>query len=227
LRLNRKEGQILSWKPEAIGGRSGSSIIDYTDEGPRVVGLLTWAGGGEGLGQSTPFLLSAMRGKLPATLEGLPAGAREVSCQTDESQKIVQVPSTIYGEPMQVPLGLLAQADTQDDLIDSIVDRPRLRPAPSKPEDSGIITDRIKERYLWSTTSLVATSAGSSIAILLALQYGLPVVLQAIRNARKQRGNAVLDDEQFKKLMEQYQNLLKLLEQNNQPPTNQPPVIKP
>ncbi|MFM8214816.1 MAG: hypothetical protein ACKN82_09280, partial [Pirellula sp.] len=98
---------------------------------------------------------------------------------------------------------------------------------PSKPEDSGIITDRIKERYLWSTTSLVATSAGSSIAILLALQYGLPVVLQAIRNARKQRGNAVLDDEQFKKLMEQYQNLLKLLEQNNQPPTNQPTVIKP
>ena len=52
LRLNRKEGQILSWKPEAIGGRSGSSIIDYTDEGPRVVGLLTWAGGGEGLGQT-------------------------------------------------------------------------------------------------------------------------------------------------------------------------------
>jgi hypothetical protein len=47
LRLNRKEGQILSWKPEAIGGRSGSSIIDYTDEGPRVVGLLTWAGGGD------------------------------------------------------------------------------------------------------------------------------------------------------------------------------------
>jgi hypothetical protein len=224
LRLNRKEGQILSWKPEAIGGRSGSSIIDYTDEGPRVVGLLTWAGGGEGLGQSTPFLLSAMRGKLPATLEGLPAGAREVSCQAEESQEIVQVPSTIYGEPMQVPLGLLAKSDTQDDLIDSIVDRPKLRPTPKNPEDSGIITDRItdriKEQYMWSTSTLVATSAGSSIAILLALQYGLPVVLQAIRNARKQRGNAVLDEEQFKKLMEQYQNLLKLLEQNNQPPTN-------
>jgi len=224
LRLNRKEGQILSWKPEAIGGRSGSSIIDYTDEGPRVVGLLTWAGGGEGLGQSTPFLLSAMRGKLPATLEGLPAGAREVSCQVEESQEIVQVPSTIYGEPMQVPLGLLAKSDTQDDLIDSIVDRPKLRPAPKNPEDSGIITDRItdriKEQYMWSTSTLVATSAGSSIAILLALQYGLPVVLQAIRNARKQRGNAVLDEEQFKKLMDQYQNLLKLLEQNNQPPTN-------
>jgi hypothetical protein len=224
LRLNRKEGQILSWKPEAIGGRSGSSIIDYTDEGPRVVGLLTWAGGGEGLGQSTPFLLSAMRGKLPATLEGLPAGAREVSCQAEESQEIVQVPSTIYGEPMQVPLGLLAKSDTQDDLIDSIVDRPKLRPAPKNPDDSGIITDRItdriKEQYMWSTSTLVATSAGSSIAILLALQYGLPVVLQAIRNARKQRGNAVLDEEQFKKLMEQYQNLLKLLEQNNQPPTN-------
>jgi hypothetical protein len=226
LRLNRKEGQILSWKPEAIGGRSGSSIIDYTDEGPRVVGLLTWAGGGEGLGQSTPFLLSAMRGKLPATLEGLPAGAREVSCQVEEGQEIVQVPSTIYGEPMQVPLGFLAAAEPQDDLIDSIVDRPKLRPAPKDPDDSGIITDRItdriKEQYMWSTSTVVATSAGSSIAILLALQYGLPVVLQAIRNARKQRGNAVLDDEQFKKLMDQYQNLLKLLEQNNTPPTTKP-----
>ncbi len=55
LKLNRAEGQILTWKPEAIGGRSGSSVIDYTEAGPRVVGLLTWGGGGEGLGQSTPF----------------------------------------------------------------------------------------------------------------------------------------------------------------------------
>jgi hypothetical protein len=127
---------------------------------------------------------------------------------------------------MQVPLGFLAAAEPQDDLIDSIVDRPKLRPAPKDPDDSGVITDRItdriKEQYMWSTSTVVATSAGSSIAILLALQYGLPVVLQAIRNARKQRGNAVLDDEQFKKLMDQYQNLLKLLEQNNTPPTTKP-----
>ena len=66
LKVNRAEGQVLSWKPEAIGGRSGSSVIDHTDAGPRVVGRLTWAGGGEGLGQSTPFLLNAMRGQLPA-----------------------------------------------------------------------------------------------------------------------------------------------------------------
>jgi hypothetical protein len=218
LRLNRKEGQILSWKPEAIGGRSGSSIIDYTDEGPRVVGLLTWAGGGEGLGQSTPFLLSAMRGKLPATLDGLPAGAREVSCQVDESQEIVQVPSTIYGEPLQVPLGFLAAAEPQDDLIDSIVDRPKLRPSPNEPDNSGIITDRIKERYLWSTTSIVATSAGSSIAIILGLQYGIPLVLGAIRKARKNRGKTLLDDEQFNQLMDQYSQLIKLVEQNGKTP---------
>ncbi len=227
LRLNRKEGQLLSWKPEAIGGRSGSSIIDYSDDGPRVVGLLTWAGGGEGLGQSTPFLLSAMRGKLPATLEGLPSGTREVSCQIDESQEIVQVPSTTSGEPMQVPLGLLAQSQVQDDVLDSIIDRPRIRPSPREPEDSGIITDRLRIGPQWTPGGLIATSAGSSIALLLGLQYGIPLVLQAIRNARKQRGNAVLDDEQFKKLMEQYQNLLKLLEQNNPPPANQPPVNKP
>ena len=218
LRLNRKEGQILSWKPEAIGGRSGSSLIDYTDEGPRVVGLLTWAGGGEGLGQSTPFLLSAMRGKLPATLDGLPAGTREVSCQVDESQEIVQVPSTIYGEPLQVPLGFLAAAEPQDDLIDSIVDRPKLRPSPNEPDNSGIITDRIKERYLWSTTSIVATSAGSSIAIILGLQYGIPLVLGAIRKARKNRGKTLLDDEQFNQLMDQYSQLIKLVEQNGKTP---------
>jgi hypothetical protein len=218
LRLNRKEGQILSWKPEAIGGRSGSSLIDYTDEGPRVVGLLTWAGGGEGLGQSTPFLLSAMRGKLPATLDGLPAGAREVSCKVDESQEIVQVPSTIYGEPLQVPLGFLAAAEPQDDLIDSIVDRPKLRPSPNEPDNSGIITDRIKERYLWSTTSIVATSAGSSIAIILGLQYGIPLVLGAIRKARKNRGKTLLDDEQFNQLMDQYSQLIKLVEQNGKTP---------
>lgn len=38
LRLNRKEDQILSWKPEAIGGRSGSSLIDYTDDPDRLLG---------------------------------------------------------------------------------------------------------------------------------------------------------------------------------------------
>jgi hypothetical protein len=218
LRLNRKEGQILSWKPEAIGGRSGSSLIDYTDEGPRVVGLLTWAGGGEGLGQSTPFLLSAMRGKLPATLEGLPAGTREVSCQTDETEMIAQVPSTTEGEPLRWPLGLLAQAQVQDDVIDSIVDRPRTKPAPQEPDDSGLLRDRLPLGPQWTPTGLVATSAASSILLLLGLQYGLPLVLQAIRNARKSRGNTLLTDDQFKQLLDQYQQLLKLLEQNGKVP---------
>lgn len=218
LKLNRKEGQILSWKPEAIGGRSGSSLIDYTDEGPRVVGLLTWAGGGEGLGQSTPFLLSAMRGKLPTTLEGLPAGTREVSCQTDETEMIAQVPSTTQGEPLRWPLGLLAQAQVQDDVIDSIVDRPRIKPAPLEPDDSGLLRDRLPIGPQWTPTGLVATSAASSILLLLGLQYGLPLVLQAIRNARKSRGNTLLNDDQFKQLLDQYQQLLKLLEQTGKVP---------
>ena len=218
LRLNRREGQILSWKPEAIGGRSGSSLIDYSEGGPRVVGLLTWAGGGEGLGQSTPFLLSAMRGKLPATLEGLPAGTREVSCQTDETEMIAQVPSTTQGEPLRWPLGLLAQAEVQDDMIDSIVDRPRTKPAPQEPDDSGLLRDRLPLSPSWTPTGLVATSAASSILLLLGLQYGLPLVLQAIRNARKSRGNTLLTDDQFKQLLDQYQQLLKLLEQNGKVP---------
>ena len=220
LRLNRKEGQILSWKPEAIGGRSGSSLIDYTDGGPRVVGLLTWAGGGEGLGQSAPFLLSAMRGKLPTTLEGLPAGTREVSYQLNEEQLIAQVPSTIQGEPQRWPVGLLANAQVQDDVIDSIIDRPNLKPSPREPDDISPAPIRRPNSPSWTPTGLVATSAVSSILVLLGLQYGLPLLLQVIRNARKSRGNTLLSDEQFQQLMDQYQQLLKLMEQNAKPPTN-------
>ena len=220
LRLNRKEGQILSWKPEAIGGRSGSSLIDYTDEGPRVVGLLTWAGGGEGLGQSTPFLLSAMRGKLPTTLEALPVGAREVSGQTKEPAGLVQVPSTTQGAPLKWPLQQLASAQVQEDVIDSIVDRPRIKPAPQEPDDSGLLRDQLRPGIPWTPTGLVATSAASSILLFLALQYGLPLALQMIRNVRKSRGNTLLNDEQFKQLMDQYQQLLKLMEQNGKPPPN-------
>jgi len=221
LRLNRKEGQILSWKPEAIGGRSGSSLIDYTDEGPRVVGLLTWAGGGEGLGQSTPFLLSAMRGKLPTTLEGLPSGTREVGYQTEEvsdDEQIVQVPSTTLGEPLQWPMGLLAQAQVQDDVIDSIVDRPKIRPTPRDPEEWDPTPGRFRLIPSWTAGGLVATSAASSIAIILGLQYGIPLVLGAIRNARKNRGKTLLDDEQFNQLMDQYSQLIKLVEQNGKTP---------
>lgn len=220
LRLNRKEGQILSWKPEAIGGRSGSSLIDYTDGGPRVVGLLTWAGGGEGLGQSTPFLLSAMRGKLPTTLEGLPAGTREVSCQLNDEQLIAQVPSTIQGEPQRWPVGLLANVQVQDDVIDSIIDRPNLKPSPREPDDVSPAPIRRPDSPSWTSTGLVATSAVSSILVLLGLQYGLPLLLQVIRNARKSRGNTLLSDEQFQQLLDQYQQLLKLMEQNAKPPTN-------
>ncbi len=220
LRLNRKEGQILSWKPEAIGGRSGSSLIDYTDEGPRVVGLLTWAGGGEGLGQSTPFLLSAMRGKLPTTLEALPVGAREVSGQTKEPAGLVQVPSTTQGAPLKRPLQQLTSAQVQEDVIDSIVDRPRIKPAPQEPDDSGLLRDQLRPSIPWTPTGLVATSAASSILLFLALQYGLPLALQMIRNVRKSRGNTLLNDEQFKQLMDQYQQLLKLMEQNGKPPPN-------
>ena len=222
LRLNRKEGQILSWKPEAIGGRSGSSRIDYAEDGPRVVGLLTWAGGGEGLGQSTPFLLSAMRGKLPTTLEGLPPGIREVSYTIDESEKIAQVPSTTQGEPLRWPLGLLAQAQVQDDVIDSIVDRPRVRPSPQPPEELEPTPGRLRTDPSWTPGGLMATSAASSILLMLGLQYGLPLVLQAIRNSRKSRGNTQLNDDQFKQLIDQYQQLLKLMEKN----AKTPPEIK-
>jgi len=224
LRLNRKEGQILSWKPEAISGRSGSSLIDYSDEGPRVVGLLTWAGGGEGLGQSTPFLLSAMRGKLPATLEALPAGVREVAWQDSESIGVFQIPSTTGGAPMRVPFHMITPAQVQDDLIDSIVDRPAPKPTPVQPEpprSEPAGPESIPPGSpIWTTGTVIATSAASSLLLLLGLQYGIPLLFQTIRQFRKRQGETLLTEDQFQQLLEQYQQLLKLMEQNSKsPPT--------
>ena len=153
LKMNRSEGQVLTWKPEAIGGRSGSSVIDHTDAGPRVVGLLTWGGGGEGLGQSTPFLLSAMRGKLPISIESLPANVREVSVQDDESfpqteVSIYQVPATTAGQPLELPVEMVQRSSQiKDDLIDSITEEEIVEPEP-EPEDikENGLRDRDRDR---------------------------------------------------------------------------------
>ncbi|MEZ6097167.1 MAG: trypsin-like peptidase domain-containing protein [Pirellulaceae bacterium] len=138
LKLNRSEGQVLSWRPEAIGGRSGSSIIDYSSTGPRVVGLLTWGGGGEGLGQSTPFLLDAMRGKLPASIESLPNGVHEVSCQESDKLAVYQVPSSTSGEPMYLPVQATVDTQDREGLIDAILER-------NKPDENGLL-NRDKDR---------------------------------------------------------------------------------
>lgn len=132
LKLNRKEGQVLSWSPEAIGGRSGSSLVDYTEAGPRVVGLLTWGGGGEGLGQSTPFLLQAMRGVMPKSFETLPAHAQEVSTESLDcsSRTHVDLPAGILRMPCCTSGDLLishqpsteTEANTDDVTIDAIIE---------------------------------------------------------------------------------------------------------
>lgn len=133
LSLNRSEGQILKWKPEAIGGRSGSSVIDYTDVGPRVVGLLTWGGGGEGLGQSTPFLLQALRGRLPQALEALPQGVKEVD-STVEASKDVRVTTW----PTQ-PLAVMSQdgEGASQDILDAITEPNQGGIFGRKPRDEG------------------------------------------------------------------------------------------
>lgn len=168
LNLNRSEGQILTWKPEAIGGRSGSSVIDYTDVGPRVVGLLTWGGGGEGLGQSTPFLLQAMKGRLPKSLEPLPQGVREVGDEKDTYR--------VATWPTQPLASYSQQGDgTSQDLIDAITKpeeekilgrRPRDEDGKRDPADRPILgfLERlqrwIRDRVLVGVLVLVAFVAG-------------------------------------------------------------------
>lgn len=105
LKLDNAQGQILKWYPEAIGGRSGSSLVDYTAAGPRVVGLLTWGGGGQGLGQSTPFLLQAMRGRLPRSFEMLPPGVRPLAAQ-DDAAAVAPMPARELPQIRYCELGL-------------------------------------------------------------------------------------------------------------------------
>jgi hypothetical protein len=134
LKLNRAEGQILTWKPEAIGGRSGSSLIDYTANGPEVVGLLTWGGGGEGLGQSMPFVLNALRGRLPKSLESLPSYAKEVS-----SDKVYRA---------AWPVQELDSSDEGEELFDAVTGR-RLKKPPTPEPDKGIL-DRGRDKPILS-----------------------------------------------------------------------------
>lgn len=87
LRMIEDSGQVLSWKPEAISGRSGSGVVEHTPEGPRVVGLLTWAGNGNGLGQSTLLILDALYGTVPKSLQALPDGVREIAFIKQQENK--------------------------------------------------------------------------------------------------------------------------------------------
>ncbi len=142
LKLNRSEGQILTWHPEAIGGRSGSSVIDYTSNGPEVVGLLTWGGGGEGLGQSMPFVLNALQGRLPKSLEPLPPHAREVSCLDADATDSAE---TLYRAAW--PTQDIEQGD--EDLVDAITGgrlRPN-KPEPQQPDgDTGLLRPNKPDR---------------------------------------------------------------------------------
>jgi hypothetical protein len=142
LKLTRAEGQVLRWLPEAIGGRSGSSVVDYTESGPRVVGLLTWGGGGEGLGQSTPFLLNAMRGQMPKSFESLPVYAQELSANT-ANLPVRKMPCGLDGQILAFTS--LTSADETEGATDGSVIDSILEDGPDKPdadEGTGIFRDR-------------------------------------------------------------------------------------
>lgn len=144
VKMNRREGQVLTWNPQANGGRSGSAVCEITPDGPRVVALLTWGGGGEGLGQSTPFLINAMRGRLPASLEAIPSYATPLSDEI-EVANVCQVPATISGAACccPLPVSAIAQQDGVDqDTLGRIIDRPRLKPKPEpepEPDENRLI----------------------------------------------------------------------------------------
>jgi hypothetical protein len=149
---------------------------------------------------------------------------REVSCQDSDNSDVFQVPSTTSGDPIRVPLNLLAHARVQDDLIDSIVDRPAPKPTPRQPEpprqDTNPPNTNPPNGQAWTTGTIIATSAASSVLLMLGLQYGVPLLLQTIRQYRKGRGDTLLTEDQFQQLLDQYKQLLRLMEQNAKTPPN-------
>lgn len=119
LSWNRTDGPILTWAPEAISGRSGSGLFELTGTGPRVVGLLTWGGGGEGLGQASPFLLQVMRGQMPTSLQILPPDVYEVGTSVAQEVSSLQISndSEVYQPKMRslATPELDAEANTKTD----------------------------------------------------------------------------------------------------------------
>jgi hypothetical protein len=89
VKIDQDQGQILSWLPEAISGRSGSALMEQSETGPRVVGLLTWAGGGKGLGQPTPLILDALSGRVPKSLQTLPDNVKEVAYRIQDNENVI------------------------------------------------------------------------------------------------------------------------------------------
>ena len=123
VRMIRDTGQVLSWQPEAISGRSGSSIVQHGDNGARIVGLLTWAGGGNGLGQSSTMILDSLGGRTPKSLEVLPDDVKEIACFIQEEK-------------------------ANQDIVDNISEKPEDDKGifKNKNKDKGKIRDKIKEK---------------------------------------------------------------------------------
>jgi hypothetical protein len=142
LKLTDSEGQVLKWFPAAIGGRSGSSLIDFTEVGPRVVGLLTWGNGREGLGQSTPFLINAIRGRVQTGFEMLPPDAVEMAAvEIPEEYKQCEIMPWFDGFPSQYQSAVRHIAmmqsiesfeEADQSILDSILEP---KPAPKPPVD--------------------------------------------------------------------------------------------
>ena len=123
IRMVRDTGQVLSWQPEAISGRSGSSIVQHGDNGARIVGLLTWAGGGNGLGQSSTMILDSLGGRTPKSLEVLPDDVREIAY-------------------------VIQEEEANQDIVDNISEKPEDDKGifKNKNKDKGKIRDKIKEK---------------------------------------------------------------------------------
>ena len=86
LRLTDTAGAVYYWDPIAIPGRSGSGLFDFADGLPKLVALLTWHNGRQGMGQSSKHVIAYLRGQIPTGIEALPEGTQPVSTVPQESE---------------------------------------------------------------------------------------------------------------------------------------------
>ena len=161
------------------------------------------------MGQSTPFILDAIQGRLPAQIECLPPGTREVSYLQESDLLMYQVPATTNGDCLAMPITML-RSPLQDDLIDSITEPKRREPAPeSRPSpenDQPPLNNATLNRR--EVAELVVGGAATGAIILLLIQYGIPILLNQLRRIRQNRGREpLLSQEQFEELVERLQEL--------------------
>ena len=98
---------VQYWLPNAIGGQSGSGVLDYT--GSRLESLLTWSNGTYGMGQNSQSVYRVLTERNLDMATQLPTDAR-IACDNPQ-----QTSDGVHGETADFPPGMFTTCNSTPD----------------------------------------------------------------------------------------------------------------